>query len=138
MHLNRYLPEWKRTGIAAETVNLAADQGQAGAQVNLARVGDPLKVRLSHQEEFKILIKPEFYKNCLKLEHKWQNFLKHADEDPDAEIEPFTTKLLALVIIYGDKELLSANATLDYRDENLFRLVRSRGTAVDKVRSPRM
>ncbi len=68
-------------------------------QRELARVGDPLKVRLSYREELELLIKPEFYKNFLTLYHKWQNFLKHADKDPDAEIEPFTTKQLALVIL---------------------------------------
>ena len=33
--LEQIFTEWKRRGIAAETVNLAADQGQADAQVNL-------------------------------------------------------------------------------------------------------
>jgi len=32
-------------------------------QRELARVGDPLKVLLSHREEFELLIKPEFYKD---------------------------------------------------------------------------
>jgi len=68
-------------------------------QRELARVSDPLKVRLSYREELKVLIKPEFYKDFLRLDRKWQNFLKHADRDPDAEIEAFTTKQLALVII---------------------------------------
>jgi len=86
-------------------------------QRELARVGDPLKVRLSHRKEFEILIKPEFYKKCLKLEHKWQNFLKHADKDPDAEIEPFTTKLLALVIILAIKNysLLTQHLTIEMK-----------------------
>jgi hypothetical protein len=74
-------------------------------QRELARVGDPLKVRLSYREELEVLIKPEFYKNFLTLDHKWQNFLKHADKDPDAEIEPFTTKLLASIMT---EEKLSA------------------------------
>ncbi len=51
-------------------------------QRELARVGDPLKVRLSYREHFKDFIKPEFYKDFLKLDRKWQNFLKHADHDP--------------------------------------------------------
>ena len=72
-------------------------------QRELARVGDPLKVRLSYREELEIFIKPEFYKNVINLFNKWQNFLKHADKDPDAEIEPFTTKTLALVIIFAIK-----------------------------------
>jgi len=64
----------------------------------LARVGDPLKVHLSYREQAKDFIKPEFYQDYLKLDRKWQNFLKHADRDPTGEIEPFTAKLLALVI----------------------------------------
>ena len=68
-------------------------------QRELARLGDPLKVRLSYREELKVLIKRECYEDFLTLDHKWQNFLKHATQDPDAEIGPFTTKLLALVII---------------------------------------
>jgi|SRR5271165_131458 len=86
-------------------------------QREFARVGDPLKVRLSHRKELEILIKPEFYKKWLKLEHKWQNFLKHADKDPDAEIEPFTTKLLALVIILAIKNysLLTQHLTIEMK-----------------------
>jgi hypothetical protein len=68
-------------------------------QRELARVGDPLKVRLSCREEFKDRIKPEFYKDFLRLDRKWQNFLKHADRDPNDEIEPVKTKHLALVIL---------------------------------------
>jgi hypothetical protein len=68
-------------------------------QRELARVGDPLKIRLSYREEMKVLIKDEFYKDFLTLDRKWQNFLKHADRDPALEIEPFTTKHLALVIL---------------------------------------
>ncbi len=65
----------------------------------LARVGDPQKVRLSYWEEFKFLIKPEFYKEVRELHNKWQNFLKHAKDDPDAEIKLFTSKQLAVVIL---------------------------------------
>src|SRR5208283_1424597 len=57
----------------------------------LARLGDPLKVRLSYREELKVLIKREFYEDFLRLDRKWQNFLKHACKDPDAEIEPIKT-----------------------------------------------
>ncbi len=69
----------------------------------LARVGDPQKVRLSYREEVKILVKDEFYKEFLRLDRKWQNFLKHADRDPYAEIEPAKTKQLATVIIWAIK-----------------------------------
>jgi hypothetical protein len=77
-------------------------------QRELARVGDPQKVRLSYWEEINNLIdKDKFDKNFkdklgmnfVRFHNRWQNFLKHADEDPDAEIEPFTTKHLALVIL---------------------------------------
>jgi hypothetical protein len=77
-------------------------------QRELARVGDPLKVRLSYWEEMNILIdkdkfdknfKDKFDMNFATLHNKLQNFLKHAKTDPDAEIEPFTTKQLALVIL---------------------------------------
>jgi hypothetical protein len=68
-------------------------------QLELARVGDPQKVRLSYREESKILIKPECYKNLINLHNRWQNFLKHAKTDPDAEMEPFKAKQLALVIL---------------------------------------
>jgi len=36
--LEQIFTEWKRRGVAAETVNLAADQGQADAQVNLGEL----------------------------------------------------------------------------------------------------
>jgi len=68
-------------------------------QRELARLGDPQKVRLSYRGEWKIRIKDEYHKAFRDLDHKWQNFLKHADRDPDAEIEPLTTKQLALVIL---------------------------------------
>ena len=68
-------------------------------QRELARVGDPQKVRLSYREMMKIGVKPEFYKDFQSLDRKWQNFLKHADRDPDDEIEPIKTKHLAVVIL---------------------------------------
>src|SRR5271157_538600 len=96
-------------------------------QRELARVGDPLKVRLSYWEEitdvlidkdkFNKNFKGKFDKNFKKLHNKWQNFLKHADKDPDAEIEPFTTKLLALVIILAIKNysLLTQHLTIEMK-----------------------
>ena len=70
-------------------------------QRELARVGDPQNVRLSYWEQVWNMVKPEFYKNkdLKSLHNRWQNFLKHAKTDPDAEMEPFKTKLLALAII---------------------------------------
>jgi len=86
-------------------------------QRELAQVGDPQKVRLSYRYELKILIKPEFYKNFLTLDRKWQNFLKHADKDPDAEIKPFKTKFLALVIVWAIKNyiVLTQNWTIEMK-----------------------
>jgi hypothetical protein len=75
-------------------------------QRELARVGDPLKVRLSYWEEMKVLIEDKFHEDFITLDHKWQNFLKHAKTDPDAEIEPVTTKQLALVIIFAIKNYI--------------------------------
>jgi hypothetical protein len=70
-------------------------------QRELARVGDPLKFLLSYREYLEALVKPDFYRDFLRLDRKWQNFLKHADKDPDVEIEPFTTRLLTMVIIFA-------------------------------------
>jgi hypothetical protein len=77
-------------------------------QRELARVGDPQKVRLSYWEEINILIdkdkfdkdyKDKFGMKFAEFHNRWKNFLKHADKYPDAEIEPITTKHLALVIL---------------------------------------
>jgi hypothetical protein len=86
-------------------------------QRELARVGDPRKVRLSYRYELKILIKDEFYKKFKELDRKWQNFLKHADRDPDAEIEPVKTKQLAMVIIWAIKNytLLTQHWTIEMK-----------------------
>ena len=84
----------------------------------LARVGDPLKVRLSYWKVLERLIgKDKFDKNFIDLHNKWKRFLKHADKDPDAEIEPFTTKLLALVIIWAIKNyvLLTQHLTIEMK-----------------------
>lgn len=86
-------------------------------QRELARVGDPLKVRLSYWEELNNLIKPEFFKDFLKIDHKWQNFLKHAKTDPGEEIEPVRTKHLALVIMFAIKNyvLLTQQMTIEMK-----------------------
>jgi hypothetical protein len=86
-------------------------------QRELARVGNPMKVRLSHRKELDILIKPEFHKKFRTLDRKWQNFLKHADKDPDEEIEPLKTKTLALVIIFAIKNyvLLTQHMTIEMK-----------------------
>jgi hypothetical protein len=72
-------------------------------QRELARLGDPQKVRLSYRKELEILIQPEFHKDFLTRDRKWQNFLKHADRDPNAEVEPVTTRLLAHAIFWAMK-----------------------------------
>jgi hypothetical protein len=70
-------------------------------QRELARIGDPQKVRLSYWEMAWDIVKPEYKhsKDLKRLHNKRQNFLKHADEDPDAEIEPIKAKQLALAIL---------------------------------------
>lgn len=85
------------------TDDLIGSQVSKLYQRELARVGDPLKVRLSYREEAKVLIKDEFHDDFRRLDRKWQNFLKHANKDPNAEIEPFTTKMLALTILLAMK-----------------------------------
>lgn len=84
-------------------------------QRELARTGDPLRVRLSYREQIKDWIKPQFYQEYLKLDRKWQNFLKHTDRDPNAEMELFTTKQLALVIFsaIGNFLLLTQHLTTE-------------------------
>jgi len=95
-------------------------------QRELARVGDPLKVRLSYWEEINILVdkdkfdknfKDKFGMNFGRFHNRWQNFLKHADEDPDAEMEPITTKHLALVILTAMNNyfLLTQNLTIEMK-----------------------
>jgi len=87
-------------------------------QRELARLGDPLKVRLSYWEEMNILIdKDKFDMNLATLHNKWQNFLEHAKTDPDAEIEPFTTEQLALVISTAMRNyfLLTQHLTIEMK-----------------------
>lgn len=72
-------------------------------QRELTRVGDLQKVWLSYRDEMRIRIKPEGYKDFLNLDRNWQNFLKHADRDPDAEIAPIKKNHLAMTIISAIK-----------------------------------
>jgi hypothetical protein len=66
-----------------------------------ARLGDPMKVRLSFREEFRDRIKEEYYKKALTLLRQWQNFLKHADNDPDCEMDDLSPEQLALNIMFA-------------------------------------
>jgi hypothetical protein len=76
-------------------------------QRELVRVGDSLEVPLSYRETLDILIKPECDKKVvIEFFNKWQNFLKHADRDPDAEIESIKTKHLAQVIMLAIKNYI--------------------------------
>jgi hypothetical protein len=68
-----------------------------------ARLGDALKVHLSFREEMKIYIKKEYYKDAMNLFRKRQNFLKHADKDPDGEIDDLNDHELELVIFFAGK-----------------------------------
>jgi hypothetical protein len=75
-------------------------------RAELARVGDPLKVRLSFREEFRIHIKDQYYKQATRLSRRIQNFLKHADTDADEQIADISTKQLALVILFAIKNFI--------------------------------
>jgi hypothetical protein len=75
-------------------------------QQEFARLGDALEVRLSFREEMKIYVKEEYYKEAMKLFRKRQNFLKHADEDPDGEIEDLAARELAFVILFTVKNFV--------------------------------
>jgi hypothetical protein len=66
-----------------------------------ARLGDPMKVRLSFREEFRDRIKPGYYTKALKLLRQWQNFLKHADNDPDCEMDDLSLGEVALNIMFA-------------------------------------
>ena len=68
-----------------------------------ARLGDALAVRLSHREEIKILIKEEYYNEATKHFRRRQNFLKHADKDPDGQIDDLNARELAFVILFAGK-----------------------------------
>jgi hypothetical protein len=70
-------------------------------QREAARLGDPTKVRVSYREEYRHRIKPEHYKEALKLANRMQNFLKHANRDPDAKIDDLDQKGLALNIMFA-------------------------------------
>jgi hypothetical protein len=75
-------------------------------RAELARLGDPQKVRLSFREELRIQIKDEYFKEALGLSRKAQNFLKHADNDPHAEREELSVDELAFVILFGIKNFI--------------------------------
>jgi hypothetical protein len=70
-------------------------------QRELARLGDPTKVRLSFREEFCNLINQEHHKKALKLIGQWQNFLKHADNDPDCEMDDLSPKTKFVIWFYS-------------------------------------
>ena len=69
-------------------------------QEELQKHGDPNKVRLHFWDEFKILVKPEHFKDAVRLVNKTKNFLKHADDDV-AEIDDVDLKKLAFVIVFA-------------------------------------
>lgn len=58
-----------------------------------ARLGDPTKVRLSLREELR--------KNSMRFSRKWQNFLKHANQDPEREMNELPPQELALNIMFA-------------------------------------
>jgi hypothetical protein len=67
----------------------------------LARLGDPMKVRMPYRERLRDLIKPEYHKDAVKLFNKRQNFLKHADKNPDGEMDDLSANQLASVILFA-------------------------------------
>ncbi len=70
------------------------------------RIGDAQKVRLSFRYEMGIHIKTEYLKQAMGLIRKPQNFLKHADRDPDQEIEDISLARLADVILWAIKNFV--------------------------------
>jgi hypothetical protein len=86
-------------------------------QRELVRVGDSLEVPLSYKEMLDLLIKPGRHKEAIKYFNKWQNFLKHSDNDPDAKIESFTTKFLGMMIVLAIKNyaLLTQDMTFEMK-----------------------
>jgi hypothetical protein len=97
-HLSSYTLAIASRGI---TDDLLGKQSDEIFRRELARLGDPTKVRLSSREQFRDLIKPEYHKEAQKLFNKRQNFLKHADRDADSEIDDLSTKELAMVIFFS-------------------------------------
>lgn len=72
----------------------------------LERIGDAQNVRLSFRYEMAIHIKTEHLKQAMCLIRKPQNFLKHADRDPEQEIEKITLERLAFVILWAIKNFV--------------------------------
>lgn len=72
-------------------------------QQEVARLGDSSEVRLSHREEIKLFIKEEYYEDAMKFFRKRQNFLKHADKDPDGQMDELNASELAFVILFAGK-----------------------------------
>jgi hypothetical protein len=72
-------------------------------QQEFTRVGDALKVRLSSREEVKIYIQDEYYNEAMRLFRARQNFLKHANKDPNGEMDDLDTRDLALTIMFASR-----------------------------------
>jgi len=83
------------------TDDLLGKQSDEIFRRELARLGDPTKVRLSYRERLHDLIKPEYHKDAQKLFNRRQNFLKHADRDPDSEMDDLSARELAMVILFS-------------------------------------
>src|SRR5271166_891188 len=89
------------------TDDILAKQSDEIFRKELERMGDPMKERMRD------LIKPEYHKQARELFNKRQNFLKHADKDPDGEMDDLSAKELALVISFAASNfhLLSGRLT---------------------------
>jgi len=88
-HLSSYTLAIASRGI---TDDLLGKQSDEIFRRELARLGDPTKVRLSSREQFRDLIKPEYHKEAQRFFNKRQNFLKHAHRDADSEIDDLSAK----------------------------------------------
>jgi hypothetical protein len=69
-------------------------------------LGDGLEVRPSFREEMKIYIEDEHYKYAMIRLRKRQNFLKHADKDPDGEIDDLPARDLAFEILWAGRNFV--------------------------------
>jgi hypothetical protein len=81
--------------------DILAKQSDEIFRKELARLGDPMKVRMPYRERLRDLINPEYYTDAVRLFNKRQNFLKHADRDPDGEMEDLSARELAFVIVFA-------------------------------------
>jgi hypothetical protein len=81
--------------------DILAKQSDEIFRKELERLGDATKVRMPYRERMHDHIKPEYHKQARELFNKRQNFLKHANKDPDGEMDDVSSKELAFVILFA-------------------------------------